>query len=184
MTSHFRLNLAARHLRDGGLAAYPTEGVYGLGCDPLNHAAVERLLSLKGRSAAKGFILIAADFSQVEGYLQIPTPEVRARLLAAWPGPVTFVVPAQLWVPEWLRGASSSLAVRVTAHPLAAGLCRAFGGPLVSTSANRSGKPPCRTALAIRQRFPESGLLLIPGKLGGSSGPTPIFDAVKGTRLR
>lgn len=184
MASRLRLNLAARHLRDGGLAAYPTEGVYGLGCDPLNHAAVERLLSLKGRSAAKGFILIAADFSQVESYLQIPNSEVRARLLAAWPGPVTFVVPAQPWVPAWLRGASSSLAVRVTAHPLAAGLCRAFGGPLVSTSANRSGKPPCRTALAIRQRFPESGLLLIPGKLGGSAGPTPIFDAVKGTRLR
>ena len=183
MISGFRLRQAARHLRRGGLIAYPTEGVYGLGCDPRDADAVERLLSLKGRSAAKGFILIAADLAQAEPFLRMDD-EMRSRLRAAWPGPVTFVIPAAEWVPAALRGASSSLAVRVTAHPVAAALCRAFGGPLVSTSANKSGLRPARSPLAIRKHFPPEALLLVPGRLGGASGPTPIFDAVSGKRLR
>ncbi|BBL76530.1 L-threonylcarbamoyladenylate synthase [Methylomagnum ishizawai] len=184
MIAPFQARFAARHLRRGGLIAYPTEGVYGLGCDPLNPDAVQRLLDLKGRSAAKGFILIAAAFAQVEPFLHLPGPEVRDRLLAAWPGPVTFVVPAAAWVPDWLRGASSNLAVRVTAHPGAAALCRAFGGPLVSTSANKSGQPPARGPLALRKHFPATDALLVPGRLGGASGPTPIYEAVSGRRLR
>jgi L-threonylcarbamoyladenylate synthase len=182
--SAFRLARAACHLRRGGIAAYPTEGVYGLGCDPLNQDAVERLLALKGRPAAKGFILIAADFGQVRDFLLLSGPQAQDRLLAAWPGPVTFVVPAQPWVPAWLRGASSNLAVRVTAHPLASALCRAFGGPLVSTSANQTGRRPARTALSIRKHFPADAALLVPGRLGGAKGPTPIYDAVSGARLR
>ncbi|SMF94133.1 L-threonylcarbamoyladenylate synthase [Methylomagnum ishizawai] len=184
MISPFQARFAARHLRRGGLIAYPTEGVYGLGCAPLDRAAVQRLLGLKGRSAAKGFILIAAGFAQVEPFLDIPNPQVHDRLLAAWPGPVTFVVPAAAWVPDWLRGASSNLAVRVTAHPGAAALCRTFGGPLVSTSANKSGHPPARGPLAIRKHFPAADALLVPGRLGGASGPTPIYEAVSGKRLR
>ncbi len=155
-----------------------------MGCDPLNPAAVQRLLKLKGRSAAKGFILIAADFEQVRDYLRIPEPEIRNRLLANWPGSVTFVVPAAAWVPAWLRGESANLAVRVTAHPLASALCRALGRPLISTSANKSGQRPARSALAVRKHFSPDEALLVPGRLGGASGPTPIYDAVSGARLR
>lgn len=182
--SAFRLSLAERHLRRGGIVAYPTEGVFGLGCDPLDPAAVTALAGLKGRPMAKGFILIAADFAQIEPFLKIGDAELRERLLATWPGPVTWVVPAADWVPGWLRGGNAGLAVRVTAHPVAAALCRQFGGPLVSTSANRTGKPPVRTALAVRRHFDVARLMLIPGRVGQAAGPTAIFDARSGRQLR
>ncbi|WP_348758548.1 L-threonylcarbamoyladenylate synthase [Candidatus Methylocalor cossyra] len=182
--SEFRLAEAARCLRRGGVVAYPTEGVYGLGCDPLNAAAVTQVLRLKRRPAAKGFVLIAADWGQIEPYLDLPDPGLRDRLQAAWPGPITFVVPVAEWVPVWLRGEQSGLAVRITAHPVAAALCRWFGRPLLSTSANRTGQPPARTALAVRRRFPPGELILVPGRVGGLAGPTPIHDALSGRRLR
>jgi L-threonylcarbamoyladenylate synthase len=184
LPSPLRLAQAARHLRRGGIIAYPTEGVYGLGCDPLDPAAVQCLLDLKGRSAAKGFILIAADLAQIEPYLCLPSQEIRDRLLAAWPGPVTFVVPAAAWTPPWLRGRFASLAVRVTAHPTAAALCRAFGRPLVSTSANKSGQRPARNALAVRKHFPPGEVLPVPGRVGDLQGPTAMYDALSGARLR
>lgn len=184
MLSAFQLAMAERHLRRGGIIAYPTEGVFGLGCDPLSHAAIERLLALKGRSAGKGFILIAADFTQIEPYLRLETAELRARLAATWPGPVTWVAPAAEWVPNWLSGGRKTIAVRVTAHPVAAALCRQFGGPLVSTSANRTGKRPARTPLAVRKHFSRDEVLLISGRVGGSGGPTAIYEALSGKRLR
>jgi L-threonylcarbamoyladenylate synthase len=184
LLSAFHLGLAMRHLRQGGVIAYPTEGVFGLGCDPLSPSAIERLLKLKGRSVAKGFILIAADFTQIEPYLRLETAELRSRLLATWPGPITWVIPAAEWVPEWLRGGRQTLAIRVTAHPVAAALCRQFGGPLVSTSANRTHQPPARTSLAVRKHFRSQDVLLIPGHVGGSAGPTAIYDALTGKRLR
>lgn len=184
MLSAFHLGRAVRHLRQEGIIAYPTEGVFGLGCDPLSSTAVTRLLQLKERPVAKGLILIAADFAQIEPYLRLDTTELRSRLLATWPGPVTWVVTAAEWVPPWLRGGRQTLAVRVTAHPIAAALCHGFGRPLVSTSANRSGRPPARTALAVRKHFHRSGVLLIPGRIGACFGPTAMYDAATGTRLR
>ncbi|MBP1150139.1 MULTISPECIES: Sua5/YciO/YrdC/YwlC family protein [unclassified Methylocaldum] len=184
MLSPFRLRLAASHLRRGGIIAYPTEGVYGLGCDPLDQDAVRRLLALKERPSAKGLILIAAEFDQIEPYLDIPTEFMRSRLLATWPGPVTWIVPAASWVPAWLRGEHATLAVRVTAHPDAAALCRAFGGPIISTSANKSGRPPARTPISARKHFSTGRVLIFPGRLGGLRGPTAIYDASTGVRLR
>ena len=184
MLSAFLLARAASHLRKGGIIAYPTEGVYGLGCNPLDPAAIRRIMALKGRSTAKGFILIAADFAQIEPFLVCQDPLLVERVLPSWPGPVTWVVPAAPWVPAWLRGKRSGLAVRVTAHPVAAALCRWFGGPLVSTSANRSGRPPARNVLAVRKHFRTKDVMLIAGHTGGAVGPTAIFDALSGKRLR
>ena len=110
-------------LRQGGIVAYPTESVYGLGCDPLNPDAVYRLLELKRRPASKGLILISDSFARLQPFLG-PIPDNRlAIVLRSWPGPVTWVMPAQADVPEWLRGRHTSLAVRVTDHPLATALC-------------------------------------------------------------
>lgn len=185
MPSPFRLRLIARHLHRGGLIAYPTEGVYGLGCDPLNARAVSRLLALKGRSGTKGLILIAARYAQVEPLLAPMDATLQTRMQATWPGPHTWIVPAADFVPLWLRGAHQSLAVRVTAHPVAAALCQAFGGPLVSTSANRSGRPPARTAMQLRKLCRQQpDLLCVPGALGGLRKPTAIHDALTGERLR
>ncbi|CAI8808158.1 L-threonylcarbamoyladenylate synthase [Methylocaldum szegediense] len=184
MPSRFRLRLAATHLRRGGIVAYPTEGVYGLGCNPLDREAVLRLLALKERPTTKGLILIAAEFDQIESYLDIPNDAMQSRILATWPGPVTWIVPAAGWVPKWLRGEHASLAVRVTAHRDAAALCRAFGGPIVSTSANKSGRPPARTPTAVRRYFSTDQVLVVPGRLGGLGGPTMIYDASTGVRIR
>lgn len=182
--SPFRLRLAARVLRGGGVVAYPTEGVYGLGCDPLDPHAVQRVLDLKGRSARKGLILIAADYAQVRPFLQPPPKALARRLRDDWPGPVTWVLPASPAVPGWVTGGRDTLAVRVTAHPLAASLCRGFGRALVSTSANRSGGRPARSALAVRRLFGESVDLILHGPLGGLRGPTPIRDGTTGSLLR
>lgn len=179
----FALRHAARVLRAGGVIAYPTEAVYGLGCDPLNRAAVERLLTIKQRPAGKGLILIASRFEQLIPFVQRPADEVMHRLEQTWPGPVTWLIPANPATPRWLRGDHDSLAVRVTAHPLAAALCNAFGGPIVSTSANASGRPPARTALQARLRCPGVDLV-VHGATGGLKRPSAIRDARTGATLR
>ncbi|MGB5621494.1 MAG: L-threonylcarbamoyladenylate synthase, partial [Gammaproteobacteria bacterium] len=115
---------AARALRDGGVVAYPTESVFGLGCDPLEPAAVARILSIKQRRVASGLILLAASVQQLDAYI-CPSPAERERMLASWPGPLTWVVTASNGVPAWITGGRDSVAVRVTAEPIAAALCRA-----------------------------------------------------------
>jgi L-threonylcarbamoyladenylate synthase len=156
--------------------------VYGLGCDPFDAQAVERLFDLKRRPQHKGLILLAADFAQIEAFLDL-TPVMRERLLATWPGPVTWIVPVTKKMPDWLVR-DGTVAVRVSAHPLAAALCRAFGGAIVSTSANPSGRPPARNALQTRRYFPDEKVLVLSGATGGLNRPTPIYDARSGQRLR
>lgn len=181
--NRLRLHAAARVVRAGGLIAYPTEAVYGLGCDPRDERAVRRLLALKRRSMRKGLILIAADLAQLEPFLQL-TQADRARLAATWPGPRTWLVPARPATPCWLRGRHDTLAVRVTAHPLAAALCRACGHPLVSTSANLSGRPPARSALAARRQLGRHLDALLPGPTGGAARPTAIRNLRTGRTVR
>lgn len=184
MTSAWHLRQAARRVRAGGIIAYPTEAVFGLGCDPLNAAAVQRLLDMKGRAAAKGLILIAADLHQLEPYIdELPASRI-SEILQSWPGPVTWVVPAAAEAPSWLSGGRTTLAVRVTGHAVAADLCRACGIALVSTSANLSGQAPALTALHVRQRL--GGLVdyLVPGQTGPQRKPTTIRDALSGAILR
>ena len=143
-----------------------------------------RLLALKGRGAEKGLILIAADLSQLEPYLLPLTANLREQVEATWPGPVTWLLPALPEVPQWLRGDHDTLAVRVTDHPLAAALCRASGTALVSTSANRSGRPPARSALAVQRLFGDGLDQILHGPLGGLERPTQIRDARSGAILR
>ena len=150
-------------LRGGGVIAYPTEAVWGLGCDPANAAAVERLLALKQRDMAKGLILVAADLAQVESLLHGLDSQQRQRVLASWPGPHTWVVPVSADFPLWVRGQHDSVALRVSAHAGVQALCRAFGGPLVSTSANRSGAAPALDEAGVRQQFGGALAAIFPG---------------------
>lgn len=170
------VDAAARAVEAGGLIAYPTEAVYGLGCDPDNEAAVLRLLALKRRPMHKGLILIAADFAQLAGFLQPLSTAEHVRLAATWPGPQTWLIPARSTTPRWLRGRHDTLAVRVTAHPLAAALCRRCGHPLVSTSANLGGHPPARSALAVRRQLGRDLDYILAGPTGGAAKPTAIRD--------
>lgn len=184
MRADWRLRRMAARLRSGQIVAYPTEAVYGLGCDPWNSAAVERLLAIKQRPAAKGLILVAADLSYLAPWLGPVPAESLRRAIATWPGPHTWLLPAAAGVPEWIRGRHAQVALRVTAHPLAASLCRAFGGALVSTSANRSAEPPCRNQLQVRRRLGDRIDAVLVGTTGGEPRPSTIRDAASGKLLR
>lgn len=179
-----RLRLAARYLRAGAVVAYPTEAVYGLGCDPRDAGAVERVLAIKGRDRSKGLILIASGLSQVLAFVAPLGPARMAEITASWPGPNTWLLPARRDAPDWLSGGRETLAVRVTAHPVAAGLCAAFGGAIVSTSANRAGRPPARSALQVRLRLGGETDYLLAGACGGASRPSRIRDGRTGRVLR
>lgn len=180
-----RLRLAARWLRKGGVVAYPTEAVYGLGCDPRDRDATRRILTLKQRPESKGLILIAADFGQLAPFVEPLEPDRMAAILATWPGPHTWLLPARPETPSWLRGEHRTLAVRVTAHPLAAALCQAAGSALVSTSANRSRQHPARTALEVRLRLGETrDYYLLAGPCGGRAQCSSIRDGRTGQVLR
>ena len=174
----------ARVVLGGGVVAYPTEGVYGLGCAAVAGDAVRRVLALKGRDAGRGLIVIAASMEQIEPYIAALRKAQRPRLEATGPGPVTWIVPARPDSPEGLTGGRDTLAVRVTAHPLASALCSAAGVPLVSTSANLHGRRPARTALAVRRVFGDSIDDLLVGPCGPLVGPTEIRDLASGRVLR
>ena len=175
---------AAALLADGAVVACPTEGVWGLACLASNVAAVERIVALKARDAAKGLILIGKDRPALQPLLAPLEPAWRSRMDVAWPGPVTFVVPAARDASAMLTGGRTTLAVRVSAHPTLAALAATLGGPLVSTSANVSGAPPLKTPTAIRRAFGDALAGIVEGELGGRRGPSDIVDVRTGARLR
>ena len=175
---------AVAALRRGGVIAYPTEAVWGLGCNPLDEAAVRELFRLKQRPATTGVLLIGATYDQLADYVDEVPVDALARAQATWPGAATWVFPASACVPAWIRGSHSGVALRVTAHPVAAALCEAFGGALVSTSANRHGEPPMRRAADVRAAFGKELAAIVDGALGGLDRPTSIRDAVSGETLR
>ncbi|WIO74273.1 L-threonylcarbamoyladenylate synthase [Porticoccaceae bacterium LTM1] len=178
------LEVAASALRAGGVIAYPTEAVYGLGCDPDRQQACENILNLKQREKGMGMILIASRIEQLEFYLIGLSEEQRATMAATWPGPVTWLIPNNGQAPDWVTGGRNTLAVRVTDHPVAAALCDAFGSPLVSTSANPHGQPPAKTADEVASYFPEGLAAIVDGPLGKQAKPTEIRDLISGEIIR
>jgi len=181
--SCFKLRQIAKQLHHGAVIAYPTEAVYGLGCDPLDEEAVYRLLALKSRPVKKGLILIAANFEQVAPFIQPLSVKNRGKLDQQWPGPTTWLLPAHEMTPHWLKGDFDSIAVRVTDHPIARELCLAFGGAIVSTSANPAGKMPAKSASRVRSYFANE-LPVLHGELGSLQAATPITDLLTGEVVR
>jgi L-threonylcarbamoyladenylate synthase len=163
----------AKYLSRGGLIAYPTESCFGLGCDPRNRNAVLRLLSMKQRPQRKGLILVASKFSQLAPYLQPITEAEQAILKNQGVQTITYLMPARADCPRWLRGEHPTLAVRLTAHAKTAALCQSLNRALVSTSANRSGGNPARTAAHCRRLFGEN-ILILPGLIGKRKKPSTI----------
>lgn len=186
MTPSFTNAAAVTALENGGVIAYPTEAVWGLGCDPFDEAAVTRLLAIKQRPVTKGLILIAGAEAQLDGLIDWDAlPAARRTVVQdSWPGPHTWIVPVTERVPRWITGDHAGVAVRVSAHPVVIALCAAFGGPLVSTSANLTGQAPAfsRDALAPALLAQIDGIA--PGETGGLSAPTAIRDALTGAQLR
>ena len=177
---------AATVLQTGGVVAYPTEGVWGLGCDPRDQEAVLRLLAIKQRTVDKGLILIASHLDQLRPFLDIAAMPIDnlAAVLASWPGPHTWIMPASSDAPQWITGVHAGIAVRISAHAPVIELCNAFGGALVSTSANLSGQPAPRTRMGLDPELLRQVEGVLHGETGGRSAPTVIHDAITGAALR
>jgi L-threonylcarbamoyladenylate synthase len=171
-------------LQTGQLIAYPTEAVFGLGCDPFNETAVQNLLALKQRSVTKGLILIASEWRQIAPLIQPLPPTIEQTVRASWPGPVTWLLPATAQAPDWITGRHDTIALRITQHPLARHICQLWGKPLVSTSANLTNQSPCTDAAAVHRHFGQTVDYIIDGELGELSQPTTIFDALTGAKIR
>lgn len=179
----FNLSQAVDSLLAGEVIAYPTEAVYGLGCDPFNLKAVEKLFHVKQRPFEKGVILVAASIEQVLPYVELIGMDWEQSVRESWPGPVTWVLPAKDNVPEWITGGRNTVAIRVSAHPVVQALCTAFGQPVVSTSANISSQTPAMSCEEIFAIFKDQ-VLCVAGALGQLDKPTQIRDAQTGQVLR
>lgn len=177
---------AVSALKRGEVIAYPTEGVFGLGCDPDNPQAIKKLLAIKQRAKEKGLILIAGSFEQLSPYVDIDTlsESRRQQIFASWPGAVTWVLPTSEKTSDWVSGKFDTVAVRVTDHRQVINLCQSFGKPIISTSANLSGQ---KAALCYEEVVAQLGDRLdtiLQGKTGGRKKPSKIIDGRSGQVFR
>lgn len=176
--------MAAKHIACGQLIGYPTEAVYGIGCDPQNDAALKAVLALKSRDEHKGFILIASQQDQLSPYIDALSPAQQQQVDGSWPGPVTFVCKAKPGLSALLTGARDTIAVRVSSHPVVVELCTACGHALLSTSANLSGQPAMTQAADVLTEFGHVLSGVVEGPLGDLQSATPIFSLITGEQLR
>ncbi len=183
-TNHFRIRHTAQLLLQGGVIAYPTEAVWGLGCDPGNPRAVARILALKNRDVDKGLILVGSDIAMFEPYLTLTTLKQRELMAGTWPGPVTWLVPDNGLAPPWITGGQKRLAIRVSAHPVAAALSHLANGPIVSTSANPQGLPAALNLAKVRAYFGDNLDAVSSGLTGQSNKPSEIRDLLSGQIIR
>lgn len=169
-------------LKIGKILAYPTEAVFGLGCDPFNQEAVERLIALKQRPESKGFIVLISNWLQLRSLIGSVSDAQLKKVRATWPGPVTWIFPKSPQLPNWLTGEHDGIAIRMSAHPVARSLCLEM--PIVSTSANMSGQSPAKSRIDLQLQFPHGIDAVVAGELGDSLSPTSIFDVVTNQQIR
>ena len=180
---------AAQCLKQGLVLAYPTEAVWGLGCDPFNELAFLEILRLKQRPIEKGVILLAAQIAQIEHLLKPLSTEMYQKVIDSWSHrspterATTWLLPAGDNIPTWIKGNHPKVAVRVTTHPLCVALCNAFNGFIVSTSANPTGENPALSLQQANQYF-STQINYLNGDLGLSQEASQIIDAETGEIIR
>lgn len=197
---------AAQWLKSGKLLAYPTESVWGIGCDPFNEQAVQQLLAIKQRPLAKGMIVVTDRVERIAPLLSILGNEQRQNVIKSWHAPInkqmqqanTWLLPISntliRTIPSWITGAHKSVAVRVIAHPLIQQLCAQMVtldnpyGFIVSTSCNPSGELPALSLEQAQAYFYESNLTNEVHYLAGETLdyqlPSQISDALTGKIIR
>ena len=190
----WQLEKALSALKHGEVIAYPTEGVWGLGCDPFNADAVDRLLALKNRPMDKGLILVAANLAQISPLLSFLSNAQLAQLkesvsddsahVSGESRPTTWLIPSNGLIPYWITGTHDTVAVRISKHPMVAALCQSFGGMIVSTSANPSSQAPALTQLNVRHYFGKQIPVYLSGKVNRSGVTSEIRNLVTGDVLR
>ena len=183
---HMLLNTeqAIEQLRAGEVIAYPTEAIFGLGCDPRSESAVRKVLVLKHRPESQGLILIGSRYEQFKGWVAAVDEQRLQAALDTWPGPVTWLFPRAPGVPDFVAGTQPTLAIRVSAHETCRALCDAFGGPVVSTSANPHSAPPACSAGEVENYFGSFIGGILAGPLGGREHCSEIRDVRSGEILR
>jgi len=184
--SHYsqHIRIAASTVFYGGVIAYPTEGVFGLGCDPFNPDAVSRILAIKKRPINKGLILISDDISRFIPYFGDLTEQQLQQLQTSWPGPNTWVLPHNGLLPSWITGGRNTVAMRVTNHPTAKALCAELRMPLISTSANRHSRPALETKLQVQRQLASKLDYILPGKVLTPGKASQIHDLISGQQFR
>ncbi len=177
------VDAAVETLKQGGVICHPCEGVWGFACDPFNESAVKRVLEIKQRPMSKGLILIGSRAEVFDSELENVPSELGIKIKDSWPGHITWILPNNRF-PIWISGDFDSVAVRVPDHPQSRDLAEKFGGPLVSTSANRSGQSEATTFQQVSCQFKDLVDVIVDGHIGSSTGPSKIYDALTGSRLR
>lgn len=175
---------AKRKIQQGEVIAYPTEAVFGLGCDPFNQQAVEQILALKQRPVEKGLILVAANPQALADLTELHHQAWSQQVLDSWQNPaqaITWVLPKTALCPDWISGQHDSVAVRVSHHPVVQALCGE--GVLVSTSANPASLEPARSCQQIKDYFADQ-VWCLEEALGGLTQPSQIWHAQTGKQLR
>ena len=173
---------AVNVLKKGGIVVYPTETVYGIGCDPFNRIAYERVQHLKGRTK-KQMLLLACSLSQVEQFTGRLANIPRRLAHEFWPGPLTMVIKPRNEMPEYLYGDSGGVAFRITSHPIAAAISKNFGYPMTSTSANITGKPPVETYEEALNMFGKDVSIVIENNIPLNGTPSTVIDLTSGKPL-
>lgn len=183
LPSPFKIRMACRELNQGGIIAYPTEAVYGLGCNPLNLSAVQRILQIKQRPADKGLIIVGSRLSHLQPYTSVVLEDNQS-LQQTWPGPVTWILPARSTVPYLIRGRHAGIAMRLSNHPVTAAICESFGAAIISTSANLAKHPALRSASAVHAWFGNQVDMILHGDTDRTAQPSEIRDYLTGKILR
>ena len=184
MQSEDEIKQAQKVVRRGGIIAYPTEAVYGLGCDPLNRQSVARIARIKSRNQDKRFILIASSVAQLKMFCDVENQAFSERIGDTWPGPTTWIFPALDTCPHWLCDSAMTIAVRVSSHPTVIALCNQCNSALISTSANLSGKPPACSAEQVQSIFGNAVDYVVDGFVEGHTRPTRMLNVVDGQVVR
>ena len=181
--SPWALNRFAHAVSQGAIFGYPTDTIWGFGCHPLSASSVFRILQIKNRSPAKGLILLSSRLEYCAAYVGLDLEQL-APVQPSTDHPTTWLVPASRNCPLWIRGNYPSVAIRITNHPLLDFLCGRLEAPIVSTSANRSGKATVRNAVQMRKQFGDELDFIVNGFATGSNRPSEIKSLQSGTTLR
>ena len=155
--------------------AYPTEGVWGIGCNPFSEKAVKKLILLKKRPKNKGIIILGGSMEQLTPFTEHLDEKLKKRMYSKWPGPHTWLVSSSSRTPKWLLGPTGLIALRLSSHKTVIKLTETLGMPICSTSANLSGNEPAKDSNEIRTFFKDK-VLIIEGELGSLKKPTPVQD--------
>ncbi|MDH5433106.1 MAG: L-threonylcarbamoyladenylate synthase [Gammaproteobacteria bacterium] len=183
MIEQSQIEKAILTLAQGGVIAYPTESVYGLGCDPANQQALSKILQIKNRQPDKGLIILVSDILQAENYIQPLSDSQLEKITQTFERATTWLLPAKLGISEILTGGSDRIAVRITQHPVARSLCELSQSALVSTSCNLSGEKELINANQVRNSMGDVLDMIVDADVGGQP-PSRIIDLQSGKILR